>query len=783
MPPIVQVTRRGGRRTDPATGFTVRSDMSSAELLAFLRGIDPTGASGRVRHPFEQSIYVHSAIMNIATAMASLPFGLYEASGDRVWEHPYLELLDRPNPEQSGDELVEALCIHREIDGIAYLIEPDYKPGTPPARRRIAVASQGEMTPIERSGALVGYQYTPLDGARKQFLPLTHARALRRYHPRKRLEGLPGATVARLAIEGHHAALDLFRNAILNGAEIGPVFSTDKDLTADQHAEIQEVIRARSGTKNAGKALLVSGGVKLDRGSAGMKDIQWLEGMRVSAQIIATAYNVPLIFVNLMDQAQYNSAPQQVLVFWQMNGLTQKRRIEAALNEFVLRGDRTRYYLRLDTSDVQVLRELEADFMAKVFALGAHGLGRNEVNDRFDLGFENPPWGAVPLAPAGQLPIDVLVDEARIAMGMEQAPEGEGEGEEEPAKGESHETVRALQKIAHEAGQRAEQILAASADVVRSARLRALHRRWLSSWAGLRKVCAKRVQKVLRRQITATKKRLKDVGLPYEPAVEDQRSKIEDPALQTRTFNVDAYLFDLVEEDGALKAAMKPMIGDAAELAGKQIADEIGDVFAYNIASPEASAAIETQVNKVVRINATTRGQIRKTLQQGFAKGETLAELDVRLNSLLEETWQSRGYVIAQTEMHEALSAHRQVAMQQAGVDGKAWITSGREVRSSANPDGVVRYSHWRAQEDSADGIPVTEPFTLTGEDGDVERAMYPGQESLSGKNRINCACASVPRTLKGKSLDAAVSRVGLYTYERMLADRLESRSHSGSES
>ena len=40
-----------------------------------------------------------------------------------------------------------------------------------------------------------------------------------------------------------------------------------------------------------------------------------------------------------------------------------------------------------------------------------------------------------------------------------------------------------------------------------------------------------------------------------------------------------------------------------------------------------------------------------------------------------------RGYRIAQTEIHEALGAGRNEAMSQAGIEGKAWIDSGKPVR------------------------------------------------------------------------------------------------------
>lgn len=766
-------------------------------------------------NPYETSVYVFAAIGNIAQAIAGLPLRLFTAGDDPVWEHEYLTLMQQPNPEQTGEELIEAFQTHKEIDGYAFLIEPEFELGSSraAARREIYVASASEMEPIEVAGELVAWRYTPLDGARNRTLTLSQVMPSRHYHPRKRLEGLSGARVARLAIEGHYGALNLFRNAVRNGAELGAVFTTDKDLSEQQHDAQMKVIRTRySGPVNANKPLLLSGGVKVDRGSQGMNDINWLQGMGVAATIIATAYRVPPLFVNLMDQAQYNSAPVQMSLFWTMNGLPQKRRVEAALNRIVLRGDQAKYQFRLDTSDVQVLKLEQAEFMERVFKLTQYQIARNEINDRFDLGFENPDFGKVPLVPAGLLPADVLFDEAESSLGMGKTPEGVNPadpgtdpGADDPGADDPNADPAADPPAGSPAGSTAsgkaiDALLIRVCDEAReidtvmraAAQMKALHAKWFRSWKGLRSATQLAVRKYFQRQAREVVARLRQEapGIPELAALANDKGLAElvaraiecgdegvfDAAVGTESaqridpIQIDRILFDLVAENGKLRAILKPKIEDAAELGGKQIADEIDGPFDFNIDDPAIKQHVEQQIIRVQRINATTRARVRRALLKGLDSGETLTDVADRISKAMGGNNPARSYVIAQTELHEAINVGRRQSIDQAGL-GKSWLTSGLPVRTKSNPNGIVRLAHKGAERYSAKGIPAVEDFTLTDEDGFTELAAQPGDARLSAGNKINCACTVVARTLT-KGGGQLIGRVGEFTYERMLGER-----------
>jgi len=778
-----------------ANGLRLRSDVVDTTLFDIMSATDAMFGGVGVSQPFETSVYVYSAICNIAQSIAGLPVRLFTGRDDPVWDHEYLDLMQQPNPEQTGEELVEAFLTHKEIDGIAYLVEPDFELGVRGARRQILVASKSEIEPIENAGALLGYRYTPLDGGRTRMLTLDQVVASRHYHPRKRLEGLSGARVARLAIEGHSGALALFRNAVKNGAELGAVFTTDKDLSESQHADALKVIRLRySGPENANKPLLLSGGIKVDRGSQGMSDINWLEGMGVSATIIATAYRVPPLFVNLMDQAQYNSAPAQMELFWTMNGLPAKRRVESALNRIVLRSERENFYFALDTSDIQVLKLQQIAFVEQAFKLTQSGVARNEINDRFDLGFENPPWGSVPLVEAGKIPMDVLVEEAQAALAGENTPEGQAPGDAAANDKPAAEDAEALEPDEGEKADATDQLIRGAIDaaqgVTRAAGKAAAWLKWWRSWLGLRRGTQTVMRRFFRRQAQETVARLREalgdeakavalaalIGRALECTDDAWRRLVAQAPVDGDTLRADAdeiverVLFDLAEENGKLTAVLKPQIADGAELGGKQVADEVAGGFSFNIDAPDVRAHIEQQAIRITRINQVTRERVRRVLLNGLDGGDSLTELAESIGRAMGSAHASRSYLIAQTEMHQAINAGRKSAITQTGLL-KSWLTSGKPVKTKTNPNGVVRPAHKWAERVSATGIDADAEFVLIDEDGNKETAQQPGDPKLSPANTINCSCTLVAKAAS-KSASAALNRVGEYTYERMLKER-----------
>jgi phage portal protein BeeE len=78
------------------------------------------GFASLVNQGFKRNPVVYRCVRLIAEAANRVPLTVSEG-GKRVSEHPLLALLGRPNPHQSGGEMLEALYAYLQTAGNAYL--------------------------------------------------------------------------------------------------------------------------------------------------------------------------------------------------------------------------------------------------------------------------------------------------------------------------------------------------------------------------------------------------------------------------------------------------------------------------------------------------------------------------------------------------------------------------------------------------------------------------------------------------------------------------------------
>src|SRR5690349_7028609 len=106
-------------------GPTPVAEGKSAQMLMAIRDLGSPDWTRRsfpalAQEGFMRNPIVHRCVRLIAEAATRVPFAVSE-DGRRLSSHPLLDLLDRPNPHQSGSELLEASYAYLQTAGNAYL--------------------------------------------------------------------------------------------------------------------------------------------------------------------------------------------------------------------------------------------------------------------------------------------------------------------------------------------------------------------------------------------------------------------------------------------------------------------------------------------------------------------------------------------------------------------------------------------------------------------------------------------------------------------------------------
>jgi HK97 family phage portal protein len=320
---------------------------------------------------FTKNPVVYRCVRMIAEAAASTQLRVF-AGGERADDHPLARLLARPNPEQSGAEWLEALYGALQTAGNAYVEAigegpPDELWSLRPDRMAVVPGRGGWPEAWEYSvdGRSVRIR-RDADG----WMPVMQ---LKLFHPTDDYYGLSPLEAAAFAIDVHNAS-GAWNKALLDNSArpSGALVYGGKDgerLTAEQFAALRvELGDTYSGTANAGRPLLLEGGLDWKPMSLSPADMDFIAGKHAAAREIALAFGVPPQLLGIPGDATYANYREANAAFWRgtvvplvrktagaLTGWLAPRfgdvRIEADLETVpALQGERDALWARLETA-------------------------------------------------------------------------------------------------------------------------------------------------------------------------------------------------------------------------------------------------------------------------------------------------------------------------------------------------------------------------------------------------------------------------------------------------
>ena len=313
------------------------------------------------REGYEQNAVAFRCVRMIAEAAASVPWMLRE--GDQALsEHPLLTLLTRPNPAESGTELLEAWYGHLQVAGNAYLeavsvgeeVRELY--ALRPDRMKVVPGTRGwpEGYEYEVNGRTVLFRDEPNK-------PILHMKA---FHPTDDHYGLSPLEAAAKAVDIHNAAgawnKSLLDNAARpSGALVYKGASGDSTLTDDQFDRLKRELEDNyAGSANAGRPLLLEGGLDWQQMGLGPRDLDFNEAKNAAAREIALAFGVPPMLLGIPGDNTFSNYKEANLVFWRQTIVPLVRKSATALTHWL--GPRFGPALRLDV-DLDTVPALAAE--------------------------------------------------------------------------------------------------------------------------------------------------------------------------------------------------------------------------------------------------------------------------------------------------------------------------------------------------------------------------------------------------------------------------------------
>ena len=336
MTPFWRRPRAGRRRAD-APEF---KDSRAGPMIA-LHGTGrprwtPRDYASLADEGFVKNPVAYRCVRMIAEAAASVPLAVFR-DGVRRDDDPAARLLAKPNPEQSGVEWLEALHIGLQTAGNAYVEgvggadrAPEELWALRPDRVRIVPGRSGwpEAYDYEVAGRSVRIG-READG----WSPVMH---LRLHHPTDDHYGLSPMEAAAFAIDVHNAS-GAWNKALLDNAArpSGALIYGARDgerLTTEQFETLKaELADSHQGARNAGRPLLLEGGLDWKPMSLSPAEMNVIEGKHAAAREIGLAFGVPSQLLGIPGEATYANYREAQLAFWRQTVLPLVRKTAGAL--------------------------------------------------------------------------------------------------------------------------------------------------------------------------------------------------------------------------------------------------------------------------------------------------------------------------------------------------------------------------------------------------------------------------------------------------------------------
>jgi len=263
---------------------------------------------------YKRNSQVYSVLQLIMKAFIKAKPILYNNEGDEVLEHPILDLLNKPNPAQSGTAFRENYIIDKCIFGNSFILGMSPENGNnagkpvqlwllPPGFIKIVVNTYlGEINRYEWTAFQINKQYKPDQ--------VCH---IKNYNPEFSVDGHYLIGVSPLVVAGKATAMsdsgfDANVFSFQNMGAAGMISGEGDGYTPEQAERIQQKYKEKwSGKTKAGEMMVVSGKANFVRFGMSPVDLNILESLKFSIRQLCAVWNVPSELVNDSENKNYNS--------------------------------------------------------------------------------------------------------------------------------------------------------------------------------------------------------------------------------------------------------------------------------------------------------------------------------------------------------------------------------------------------------------------------------------------------------------------------------------------
>ncbi|QBK30087.1 phage portal protein [Roseitalea porphyridii] len=306
------------------------------------------------REGFMRNPIVHRCVRMISEAAAAVPWLVYDGATE-LSDHPLAAALARPNPAQSRMAFIETVFGNLLLSGNAFLERVEavgervHLYSLRPDRVRFETDARGWPVRCVHE-TIDGPRVIPVDDAGSA--RLLH---LSLYNPLSEADGFAPLEAALMALDVHNAAAQWNKALLDNAARpSGALIYAPGDgsnLSPEQYDQLKKELEdGYSGALNAGRPLLLEGGLDWKAMGLTPRDMDFIEAKNSASRDIALAFGVPPMLLGIPGDNTYSNYQEAQRAFYRLTVLPLLRRTTEEIGHWLapLYAGRVRIDVDLD---------------------------------------------------------------------------------------------------------------------------------------------------------------------------------------------------------------------------------------------------------------------------------------------------------------------------------------------------------------------------------------------------------------------------------------------------
>ncbi len=338
---------------------------------------------------YADKAWVYSCVSIISQSVAAADFVLKDGTGEIISKHPALNLLYKPNPFMTGRQLREWIITSLELTGNAYVLKDSTTHDGAPRELFPLLSHLVEIVPSKNpSEPVQGYKYRA--GSKTAYYAAKDVIHFKYFNPQDFYYGLSPLSAARESLDTLTSAETYNKSFFNNSAVLSGVLSTEGRLDEVSRQRLLKAWNDKySSAQRAHKVAVLEGGLKWQNIGMSQKDMEFIEGVKMSRETVMSIFHVPPALVGVFDKSPQYSTKEQQRVFYQTCVLPKQTLILETLTEFLLADfDHTRQmYFDKDLSNISVLKEDETLRAQAAKIYHEMGFSKEEIAEALGLPF------------------------------------------------------------------------------------------------------------------------------------------------------------------------------------------------------------------------------------------------------------------------------------------------------------------------------------------------------------------------------------------------------------